>query len=478
LINHKIVKQKKSAKAKSRPLCVDLDGTLYKGDLFLEELVVALLERPFCVVQALTRFGGIAAMKELIHSGREVQPAEADFRPEVVKRLREEARRGRKIFLVTAAHESVANDVAKHFGFFTGVFSTRKDVNLKGKKKQERLLEKFGHAGYEYLGDSESDRFAMQSAYAGHWVNRITGQLQPRKAGCRLYSLTAIRPWIRLIRPHQWAKNLLVFLPLLASGQLGRTDLWVQATLVFTAFCLVASAGYVANDIADVRSDRRHPEKGRRPLAAGILTLPQGVALFFSLVALALVPMRLLDAGANLILLGYFVLSLLYSHSLKKLPLLDIFTLSALYLSRVVAGGFAADTRVSSWLLMFVGFAFCGMAALKRYTELLNQEQPSPLGRRGYLAHEHDLLGQISFLAMGIAGLVLALYARSPEAALVYRHPERMMLAGFLWFGWSTWVLLQAQRRNIQKDPVAFCLRDKVSWICLFLMALIYGCSK
>ena len=463
---------------KKVPLCVDLDGTLYKGDFFLEELVEALLERPFCVVQALTRFGGIAAMKELIHSGREVQPAEADFRPEVVLRLRKEARRGRKIFLVTAAHESVANEVAHYLGFFAGVFSTRKGMNLKGKNKQERLLKEFGHGGYEYVGDSESDRFAMETACAGHWVNRMTGYLQPREVDRRVHPLTAVQPWIRLLRPHQWAKNILVYLPLLASGRLDRADLWVQATLVFAAFCLVASAGYVANDISDVKADRRHPAKGRRPLADGSLTLTQGAVLFLGLVAVALPPMSLLDVGANVTLFAYFFFSLLYSHSLKKLPLLDIFSLSALYLSRVVAGGFAVDTQVSSWLLMFVGFAFCGMAALKRYTELLNQEQPSPLGRRGYLAHEHDLLGQISFLAMGIAGLVLALYARSPEAALVYRHPEKMMLTGFLWFGWSAWLVLQAKRQNIQSDPVSFCLRDRVTWFFFVSLVLIYGWSK
>lgn len=459
-------------------MCVDLDGTLYKGDFFLEELVVALLERPFHVFQALIRFGGIGSMKEFIHADREVRPEEEDFRPEVVKKLKEEVRRGRKIFLVTAAHESVANEVANHLGLFAGIFSTRKGVNLKGKKKQERLLEEFGHEGYEYLGDSEIDRFAMQSAYAGHWVNRITGQLQPREAGCRLHSLTTIQPWIRLIRPHQWAKNLLVFLPLLASGQLGRTELWAQTSLVFAAFCLVASAGYVVNDITDVRSDRRHPDKGQRPLAAGSLTLPQGVMLFFSLLALAFVPMSLLNARANLILLGYFFGSLLYSHSLKRLPLLDIFTLSGLYLSRVLAGGFAADIRVSSWLLMFVSFSFCGMAALKRYTELLNIRQSSPLVRRGYLAQEHDLLGQISFLAMGIAGLVLALYARSPEAVLVYPHPERMMLMGFVWFGWSAWLALQAKRQNIQGDPVSFCLRDRVTRFFFVSLVLVYGWSK
>jgi 4-hydroxybenzoate polyprenyltransferase/phosphoserine phosphatase len=473
-----MTKKKPTSISRRRPLCVDLDGTLYKGDFFLEELVSVLLEKPFRIFQALARFGGIASLKEFIHLGRELRLEPEDFRPEVLNRLKEEARRGRKIFLVTAAHESVANTVSKHLGFFAGVFSTRKGLNLKGKKKQERLLHEFGAGGYEYFGDSESDRFAMETAFAGLWFNRSTGHLQSREADRRVHSLAAIQPWIRLIRPHQWAKNLLVFLPLLASGQLGRTDLWVQATLVFTAFCLVASAGYVANDIADVRADRRHLEKGRRPLAAGILTLPQGVVLFFSLVALALVPMRLLDAGANLILLGYFVLSLFYSHSLKKLPLLDIFTLSALYLSRVVAGGFAADTRVSSWLLMFVGFAFCGMAALKRYTELLNLVSAVSVARRGYLAHEHDLLGQISFLAMGIAGLVLALYARSPEAALVYRHPERMMLAGFLWFGWSAWLVLQAKRQNIQSDPVSFCLRDRVTWFFFVSLVLIYGWSK
>jgi 4-hydroxybenzoate polyprenyltransferase len=469
---------KKIKKRDQIPLCIDLDGTLYRGDFFLEQLSESLLKNPGVIFRSLAKGVGIASLKEELHAQSEIQMQESDFRSEVLDRLKREARSGRKIYLVTAAYESVARQVANYFGFFSGVLATQENANLKGRRKMEQLVQRFGRGGYEYWGDSPSDRHALEAAYKGFWVNRSSGKLEPWETGGKSGIGVFMRNILHLIRPHQWTKNLLVFVPLLASGLLQRQDLWSATFLAFVSFCLVASAGYLCNDLLDVRADRRHQHKCGRPLASGALTFTQGVVVFLFLTGGA-VGLGLLNApGVQIILLGYFLLSLIYSTKLKKVELLDIFCLSALYLLRVVAGGVAAETQVSSWLFMFVGFGFCGMAAFKRQVELQQFHGSAKMQRRGYLGSDGSALGQVGFVGLSTAGLILTLYARSPEAGIVYRHPERLMLAGFLWFGWSSWLALMVARQKLPGDPVQFCLRDRVSWICLFLGLAIYFWAK
>lgn len=472
------MKIKKKINKKSVPLCIDLDGTLYRGDYFMEQLSETLFKKPIKLIRALNTNFSIQQLKEQLHASDKVYPHKDDFRPAILGPLKREARSGRKIYLVTAAHESVARQVANYFGFFSGVFATSKNINLKGKCKYEHLVKHFGRGGYEYWGDSSSDWYAIEAARKGFWVNRSSGKLEPGKTGGKVKIVEFSQNFIKLIRPHQWTKNLLVFMPLLASGQLGRQDLWFDTFFTFLTFCLVASAGYLCNDLLDVRADRRHQHKCRRPLASGAITFMQGGVIFLFLIAAAGGLALFIGPAVRLTLSGYLFLSLLYSTFLKKTELLDIICLSALYVLRVVAGGFAAETQVSSWLFIFVGFAFFGMAAIKRQSELQQLQGTSQIARRGYYPSDASVLGQVAFVGLSAAALILTLYARSPEAGIVYRHPERFMLAGFLWFGWSSWLVLMVARRNLQGDPVQYCLRDRVTWACIFFALAIYFWAK
>src|SRR5262249_47130923 len=156
------------------------------------------------------------------------------------------------------------------------------------------------------------------------------------------------------LRPHQWVKNLLVFVPIVAAHTVYRGDVLLRSLVTFTVFCSAASAIYVLNDICDIEADRQHPRKRARPFASGELSIPSDLALASILIAAA-IGGAVLGVSARLALLvaAYIVVTSAYSLRLKHQPVIDVFTLAGLYILRIVAGGAATDTPLSSWLLAF-----------------------------------------------------------------------------------------------------------------------------
>ena len=463
----------------SVPLCIDLDGTLHVGDFFLEALVRRASTDPLSVVSRLRGGSCRAALKERLHASDRDHAEFFHPRAEVADWLRAEKAKGRAIYLVTAAHRSVADAVARALPVFAGVFATEGGINLKGERKREMLVEKFGEKGYDYVGDSAADHPALRSARQRWWVDRVTGSLNRLETDKMPQPKTSFRDFVSALRPHQWTKNLLVLVPLMASGKLTDGSLWQAGCLAFLAWSLVASAGYILNDILDVTHDRAHPVKQRRPLAGGRITMSECLILLAVTLAAGFALALSLGAPFTVALGGYFLLSLAYSAFFKKVVVLDILVLAILYVARVIGGGLAMEIQISSWLLMFVTFAFFGMAALKRQAELVlgKETQGQPKGR-GYLASDLPVVSQIALTGMGLAGLVLALYARSPESLLIYRHPERLMVLSLLWLAWGAYLVLWASRGKIQEDPVKYCLKDRTSLVFLGLGAAIYLLAK
>jgi 4-hydroxybenzoate polyprenyltransferase len=457
------------------PLCVDLDGTLHIGDFFIEALVRRVSADPVFLFGMLGAGLSRAAIKERLH-GPDADPAEfLHPRAQVADWLRSEKAKGRRIYLVTAAHRRVADAVARSLPVFAGVYATEDGRNLKGERKRELLVAEFGEGGYDYAGDSTADHPALRSARQKWWVDRVTGRLALVRSEKMPTPKHSWRDFFAALRPHQWTKNLLVLVPLLASGKLAGWPLWQTGLLAVLAWSLVASAGYLLNDILDVAHDRKHPVKQHRPLAGGRVTMSECLVLLAATLAAGLALAFSIGASFAVALAGYFLLSLAYSSFFKKVVVLDILVLAVLYVARVIGGGLAMDIQISSWLLMFVTFAFFGMAALKRQAELVlgKETQGQPKGR-GYLASDLPVVSQIALTGMGLAGLVLALYARSPESLLVYRHPERLMVLSLLWLAWSAYLVLWAGRGKIQEDPVKYCLKDRTSLVLLGLGALVY----
>lgn len=277
-----------------------------------------------------------------------------------------------------------------------------------------------------------------------------------------------------VIRPHQWVKNMLVFLPLLAAHRWADADARARVLLYFAAFCCAASAVYIFNDWMDMESDRAHPQKRRRPLAAGTLS-PR--------VALLMFPSLLLGAGllaaccgiyACTLLVLYVLLNLFYTLRLKRVALLDVIVLAGYYVMRVIGGAVAAGVILSPWLSSMCMFLFLSIAIAKRYAELKETlcRQATMNTARGYQEVDEMLLAMIGVNCGLLAVMVLTLYINSEHVTMLYRHPWLIWGICPILLYWICRVWLLASRGELHEDPVVFALRDRVSH-CLAAACLV-----
>lgn len=177
------------------------------------------------------------------------------------------------------------------------------------------------------------------------------------------------------LRPRQWAKNVLVFAAPLAAGKIFEASVFWPSIGAFIAFCLISSATYLINDIRDASSDREHPSKFRRPIAAGELPVPLALTMAIVLAAISLVGSYFIAPALAGVILAYAVFTLAYSLALKHEPVIELALLSMGFLLRAVAGGAASDLPISQWFLIVAGFGSLFMAAGKRYSELKSEEE-------------------------------------------------------------------------------------------------------
>ena len=275
---------------------------------------------------------------------------------------------------------------------------------------------------------------------------------------------------LRLLRPHQWTKNLLVFLPIIAAHNLHNTaGLW-RTALGFTALCLCASAGYVWNDLLDLDTDRSHPWKNKRPLAAGEL----GVGLAKALIPLLAVGGLLCAAavGGEFLCLSaiYLAAAVSYSYWLKQMAIVDVMVLAGLYTLRVLAGGASARVPVSPWLAAFSVFLFLSIAMAKRCAEL---RHASAARVRSYTVGDFDQLARFGTTSAYLAALILALYLQSAESGGRYTHPLLLWCLCPLLIFWTSRLWLRAARGELHEDPLFFALRDPASYLTAAAAALI-----
>ncbi len=464
-----------NAKDEAVPLCVDLDGTLVRTDLLWESVAQLLKRRPFDLLfLPFWLLRGRAYLKRRIAERTDVDPAHLPYHHEFVEYLRAESGRGRAIVLATASDDGPAQRIAKHLGLFREVVASNGATNMRGANKGRVLSEKFGRRGFDYAGNSSVDFAVWSEARQGIVVNAVEGVT--RKAGTltevsRVFNPRrgGLRAVFRELRPHQWVKNLIIFVPLVTSHRFVETTLVMKAALAFVAFSLCASGVYVLNDVLDLEADRQHERKKRRPLASGDLPVSAGLVLIPALFALGAAAAAFLPWGFMLVLGVYILLTTSYSWRLKKIVLLDVFVLAALYTIRLIAGHEATKIAYSFWLLAFSMFIFLSLALLKRFTELAaarQQDKPGPAGR-GYVAGDLELVAMLGIGSGFLSVLVMALYVKSPElnAEQMYQNPMLLLLICPLLMFWVSRVWLLAHRGQMHDDPVVFALKDGVSYI-------------
>ena len=289
---------------------------------------------------------------------------------------------------------------------------------------------------------------------------------------------TPLRDMFRAIRPYQWAKNLLVFVPLVMSHQLGNEARLTNVLLAFAAFCLCASASYVVNDLWDREHDRHHPVKRNRPFTAGRLSATTGAILALALYAAGLaLSVLLLPRGFTAMLALYVLLTTLYSFWLKRKLLLDVFFLAGLYTHRVLAGGPAAAVEGRKWLLAFCIFFFLSLAFVKRYAELLrvqDQKSGDEVPGRAYRLEDLEIMSAVGPASGYLSVLVLALYVnQSPEAAKLYESPSLLWLLCPVMLYWITRIWFIARRQKLSEDPILFAMTDRVSLLTVGVVMLL-----
>jgi 4-hydroxybenzoate polyprenyltransferase len=459
------------------PLCIDLDGTLIRSDTLHEALLLLAKVSPRSLpALPLWLAGGKARLKHLVAERVELHAQSLPYCGEVLG-LIEQARSDRRpVVLVTAAPARIARSIADSLGLFDDVLTSDENLNLSHRRKADALENRYGPKGFDYVGNSSDDLPVFERCRRAFLVSSKNGL---RRAASRSNQEVTfidrprggLRVWMKALRVHQWLKNLLIFVPLLASGRFREPHLIVEAALAFASFSLFASAVYLVNDMVDLQADRLHASKHKRPFASGTLPVAAGIAATPLLVAAAL-GIALFLPPLFLAALGtYALVTTLYSFALKRQVIVDVMLLAGLYTMRILAGSAATDIKPSFWLLAFSMFLFLCLAMTKRYSELRQAiAQDKMLSGRGYLPSDLPVVLAIGAGSCLVSVLILALYTQALIVPQLYPAPEWIWLVPPLLLYWVSRLWLKAGRGEIDDDPVLFAAKD---WQSLTICAVV-----
>jgi 4-hydroxybenzoate polyprenyltransferase/phosphoserine phosphatase len=469
-------------------LCVDLDGTLVKSDTLHDSALVVARHRPAALLNVPGwLLQGKAALKRHLANTIQLDVTRLPYNRELLQYLEQQRATGRPIYLATAADAGTANRIAAHLGLFDGVLASDGQHNLAGKNKLAAFQSRFGD-NFSYIGNSVVDLPLLQHCKEPMVANPTPGLRSALRSAhitpVRTFNerVSSTKAWLKAIRLHQWAKNVLIFVIMLLSHAWA-PGIVAAVVIAFFSFGFCASATYIVNDLLDLEVDRQHPRKRLRPFASGDLSALSGVLvvvlfLAISLVLALLVPRAVAVLSPELfhsikphyflLWLGiYLVTTLAYSLRLKRSVLVDVIVLSGLYTIRIIAGSAASGIAVSAWLGSFSIFFFLSLALVKRFAELesLRARGGVSAGGRGY--HITDIEQLRSFgSASGFASVVvLTLYIFTLDAAQLYHHPRRLWLLVPVLLLWIMRLWLQASRGQLNEDPVVYAVTDRRSLI-------------
>lgn len=462
------------------PLVVDLDGTLTPTDTLAESVVGLIRQRPWMVLVLLGwLLAGRSRFKGRVAASFRLDVSRLPWRDEFLDWLRAQRQAGRSIYLATAAHRQIADDVAQSLALFDGVLATQHGVNLKGRHKLQAIRQHVAQ-DFVYAGDSAADLDIWREAKGAVLVGaRPPVSRQARKLTTVEREFPAAgagwRIWLRAIRVHQWLKNLLIFVPGFTSFALMDLDMAARLLLAFLSFSLAASATYVLNDLWDLGTDRQHPRKRRRPLACGQIPLVNAVMAALGLAALALALGLQVSRGFALVLVGYIVLTTAYSWVLKSYVLIDVLMLAMLYTYRILAGSVAAQIATSRWLLAFSVFFFLGLALVKRCAELVSLRERGLASAQGrnYQVSDLAVLWPLGVGASLCAIVVLGLYIGSPEASALYADAQALWMVCVVVTYWSARMWIKTGRGEMHDDPIVFALKDRGTRYATAAMVLV-----
>jgi 4-hydroxybenzoate polyprenyltransferase len=421
------------------PLVIDLENALLQSDLAIESLFALLKENPLSALRLFVRLAGARdSTVVLLEESRAIDASNIPYNAETITRIHAERQRGTPVYLVSKQYCRYAQAIAAHLQVFDRVI-TPDDV-ASGKLDQR--------------GSEETEFF------------------RPTSNGRTIFA------WLGAMRLHQWLKNLLIFVPLLASHWVRERTPVLHAAFAFLLFGLCASSSYLLNDLFDLNDDRHHPTKRYRALAKGSINIHAVLLVVPLLLVISLLGAWLfLPRQFCVVLAAYYVITLAYSLALKRIMMLDVVVLAMLYTVRVIAGTVAIDGNLTFWMLAFCLFIFMSLALAKRYAELIDSKSrglSEKVRGRGYFKADLQMISALGAASGYIAVLVLALYVQDQNTITLYRHPQMIWFACPLLLFWigRTWML--THRGEMHDDPLVFAIRDRTSLIVAVVFGLIF----
>ncbi len=473
----------------STPLAVDLDGTLFRTDLLFECLLRLVKQKPWLLALApFWLLRGKAYLKRRVCESVTLDYKLLPVHQPLLAWLREEKAQGRRLILATASNEQMAVEAVAHLDLFDVVIGSDEKYNLKGPGKAA-VLQRMCVSGFAYAGNSSAD-FAVWKLSKEAIVVEAGARVQARAQ--RLGKVTkvfagsgnSLAALARSLRPHQWVKNLLVFVPAFTSHEGIRWPILLHSLIAFVAFSLCASGTYIVNDLLDLEEDRAHASKQFRPFASGECSISTGIlAAAVCLIAGMSVAFISGPALPSLLLL-YIAIATAYSARIKRVLLLDVLTLAILYTMRVIAGHVVTDIAFSVWLLTFAFFLFLSLAFCKRATELFKLNKRPEAGKdaavpgRGYRADDLPIVSAAGLGSGFLSSLVFALYINSESVRLLYRHPAVLwgILPLLLYYILRIWIA--CGRGELDDDPILYTAKSASTYcIAILVVAIVVAAT-
>ena len=469
-------------------LVVELDKTLIKSDMLYETFWSAFSKNFLIPIKSIFYLiFGKANLKFYLGNLSKVDIKTLPYNNIVIDYINSHKSKGGKVALITSSNQKVAFQIANYLNIFDEVHGSSNNKNLKGKEKVEFLNKRFGIKNYDYLGNYFIDIEICK--YANKIItidasNYLKSKFNETNINCSYLisekKVNSIYSFLKAIRPYQWLKNSLIFLPIIAAHKINNL-LIADSLFAFFAFSFIASSVYLINDLLDLKADRKHLKKNKRPFASGELPMEIGHLGGVSIFVIGIIFGLKIGITFLLILLIYFSITIAYSIYFKKKTIIDIFILSLLYTIRIIGGGVATNTNISFWLLAFSVFIFLSLAAIKRQSELVDliSQGKSKMTGRGYFIND---LTFISSLALGtglLANLVIILYINTPKVISLYSHPEFLWGACFLLLFWIIHMCFKTNRGEMHYDPIIFAIKDKLSISIIFaIFSFVIMASK
>lgn len=464
--------------AKNKPLVLDLDGTYLKTDMLYECFWAGLGNDPVATLKACaTHFRQRAVLKSKLAQIAQLRCDLLPVNPEVEALAQAARAEGRAVHLASASDRSLVAAVAGAHGYSETVYASDGATNMKGAAKAQALVADFGLAGFDYAGNEAVDTAIWEQGDAAVVVGAPKEAEKLRRSGkavTEIANKTSAKDMLRAIRPHQWVKNILLFLPLFAAHEFGLMS-WLSVLLGMVAFSTAASSIYIINDLLDLEADRLHVKKKFRPFASGAVPIKYGMLLFVALAVMTLSIAALLGAYFLTVVVGYMLVSLAYSMWLKRMRWVDVAMLATLYTLRVVAGAAASDVTVSGYMLVFIFPIFITLGCVKRLTELFAATDDARLPGRGYARPDRRALLNLGILGIFGALLLFFLYSLTDHAAALYPTQGLLWLALVPIALWLIRMLTLGYQGKQDHDPIVFALKDKQGLgILMFTLSLMF----